>query len=161
MSELAREIGKRDAFGSAAEEATLNLLRTADRVASAFDRLLKRHGLSRPQYNVLRILRGNGRGLSCREIAEQMITGDPDVTRLVDRLVEAGYVERQRSETDRRVVCVSLTGSGAALLKKLDGPVARRHEELLGHMSADELAKLNRLLVKARRPPSDEDQNGK
>ena len=154
MNELARELGKRNPFESVAQEASLNLLRTADRISSAFERLLKRHGLSGPQYNVLRILRGHGRGVACREIADQMITADPDVTRLVDRLVEAGYAERQRSEADRRVVLVALTADGAKLLKRLDRPMTDLHDGLLGHMPAEELAELNRLLVKARQPPT-------
>lgn len=151
-SDLAKEIGKREPFDAATQEACLNILRTSDRIASAFDRLLKQYGLSRPQYNVLRILRGNGRGLSCREVADQMITADPDVTRLVDRLVEAGYAERRRSDADRRVVLVGLTIDGAKLLKRLDAPVSREHDELLGHMTVEELDHLNRLLVIARSP---------
>jgi DNA-binding MarR family transcriptional regulator len=156
-SALQEELGKKHPFASPEQEATLNLLRTHDHVQQAFARLFHEHGLSDPQYNVLRILRGargegDGEGLPCLEVAARMVTRMPDITRLVDRLEEAGLAERSRTAADRRKVLVRITPAGLALLARLDRPVLDLHKRLLGHLTREELAELNRLLVKARRP---------
>jgi DNA-binding MarR family transcriptional regulator len=152
-SALQEEINKRHPFEGPEEEAALNLLRTVDHLGQEFARLFHEHDVSGPQYNVLRILRGvGGDGLPCVDIAGQMITRMPDITRLVDRLEAAGLVERRRTEEDRRVVLVTITAAGLALLARLDRPVLDLHRRQLGHLTRAELAELNRLLVKARRP---------
>jgi DNA-binding MarR family transcriptional regulator len=153
-SSLQSELKKKHPFDSLEQEACLNLLRTTDQLNSEFTRLFNSHGLSGPQYNVLRILRGSqDEGLPCLEIAGQMITRMPDITRLVDRLETAGFVERCRTEADRRVVLVKITPAGAELLAKLDAPVRDLHRKVLSHLSEDELRELSRLLVKARMAP--------
>lgn len=150
-SPLQRELRKRNPFDSAEQEAALNVARTHDYLASHFARLFAEHELSGPQYNVLRILRGEGgEGLPSQEIGERMVTRMPDVTRLVDRLEKAGLVERRRIVEDRRVVLVKITGAGLDLLHRLDQPVLELHKELLGHLSPSELSELNRLLARAR-----------
>ena len=152
-SALQEEINKRHPFECPEQEATLNLVRTMDHLGQEFARLFHEHGLSGPQYNVLRILRGvGGAGLPCGEIAGQMVTHMPDITRLVDRLEAAGLVERRRTEEDRRVVLVTITPAGLDVLARLDRPVLDLHRRQLGHLTRAELAELNRLLVKARRP---------
>lgn len=150
---LQQELGKRLPFESTEQEAYLNLLRTSDHIQHAFNRLFEAHGLSSPEYNVLRILRGAGdRGMHCQEIAARMITRMPDITRLVDRLERAGWVRRQRTDQDRRLVLVQATASGLDLLNRLDQPVMELHRQLLGHLNSVELFELNRLLVKIRHP---------
>jgi DNA-binding MarR family transcriptional regulator len=150
-SVLQEELRKKHPFASPEQETSLNLLRTQDHIQHAFARLFEGHGISGSQYNVLRILRGHGGdGLPCQEVAAQMVTRMPDVTRLVDRLAEAGLVERARTARDRRVVLVKITAAGLELLARLDRPVLDLHKRLLGHLSRAELAELNRLLVKAR-----------
>lgn len=151
---LQQEIRKKRPFELPEEEAGLNLLRTVDCIRLPFERLFEEYGLSDPQYNVLRILRGHGgEGLPCSEIGTQMITRMPDVTRLVDRLEQAKLVERGRTAADRRVVLVRLTEAGRDLLARLDKPIRDLHVQTLGHLKRSELAELNRLLVKARHPP--------
>lgn len=151
QSTLQTEIKKRHPFESLEQEAFLNLLRTADHLNCEFTRLFAAHGLSGPQYNVLRILRGSGEeGLPCLEIAGQMITRMPDITRLVDRLEAAGFVSRCRTDSDRRVVLVKITPAGSELLTRLDQPVRDLHKKVLSHLSEDELSELTRLLTKAR-----------
>lgn len=119
----------------------------------AFERLFQEHGVSGPQYNVLRILRGHGGdGVPCLEIAKCMIHRMPDITRLGDRLEQAGLVERCRTREDRRVVLLKITAAGLDLLARLDSPVIELHKRQLSHLTPEELAELNRLLVKARRP---------
>ena len=128
----------------------VGLLLTADALKGPLVRLLKDNGLTEPQYNVLRILRGAGEPLPCLEVAGRMVTRLPDITRLVDRLVDAGLATRSRCEEDRRVVFIKLTRKGANLLGKLDEPVLDLHRGLLGHMSRQELQDLGELLDRAR-----------
>lgn len=149
---LQDEIKERHPFDSPEQEAALNLARTVDRHSAEFARLFKGHGITDPQYNVLRILRGGGEALPCSEVAARMITQLPDITRLVDRLEAAGLVERARTPEDRRVVLIRITDAGLRLLATLDEPVLALHRRQLGHLTREELAELNRLLVKARTP---------
>ena len=80
------------------------------------------------------------------------MTRVPDITRLVDRLEQAGWVQRARSTEDRRVVTITITASARKLVDKLDEPIADLHRKTLGHLTKKEMAELNRLLVKAREP---------
>ena len=135
------------------EHATfLAVQRLAQRQAAQVAELLKAHGLSLAQFNVLRILRGAGQGLTCGEIGERLIAHDPDVTRLLDRLEGQGWVSRQRDGADRRVVTGQLTPAGAALLDSLDEPAAALHRAQFVHLSADQLSKLLALLELAHTP---------
>jgi DNA-binding MarR family transcriptional regulator len=150
---LQQELRRKRPFDLAEEEAALNLLRTSGAVREPFDRLFADYAISDPQYNVLRILRGHGgKGLPCTEIAAQMVSRMPDMTRLVDRLEKAGLVRRCRTDEDRRVILICVTADGLALLGRLDEPVRDLHRQSLGHLTRRELADLNRLLVKARSP---------
>jgi DNA-binding MarR family transcriptional regulator len=153
---LAGEIGKRRPFERPEQEAHLNLLRTTWHLQLVFDRLFRGYGLSHSTYNILRVLRGDGRGraLSCGQINGELVTPVPDVTRLVDRLVRAGLVEREKVERDRRLVLVRITRGGLDLLSRLDGPVAALERRELGHLSASALRTLSRLLerLRVRRP---------
>lgn len=150
-SRLASQIGKRTPFESPEQEAYLNLLRTHSLLAGEFAALFKSHGLTDAQYNVLRILRGHGgEGLATSAISEQLITRDPDVTRLIDRLEKSGHVKRERSKEDRRVVHVRITDKGRETLKRLDRPVRELHRRQLSHMSREDLETLSGLLCEAR-----------
>jgi DNA-binding MarR family transcriptional regulator len=147
---LDREIKKKRPFESPREEAILNLLRTCDQYQIRFARLFRAYGLTPSQYNVLRILRGEGQRLPILEIAARTITVVPGITGLVDRLEEAGFVKRQRCREDRRVTWVSLTDKAHKTLAALDEPIAALHERLIGHLTQGELRDLTRLLEKAR-----------
>ncbi len=119
-------------------------------LAGEFDALFKAHGLSQPKYNVLRILRGHGGPIPSLSIAGEMVTRVPDVTRILDRLEASGYVERQRSDTDRRVVLVSITQQGLEKLDTLEEPVRDLHKKQLGHMPASDLGLLSELHERVR-----------
>ena len=147
---LQREIKKKQPFDSLEQEAMLNIVRTADRLQINFARLFRQFGLTPQQYNVLRILRGEGRPLPILEIAARMITVVPGITGLIDRLEAASLVERKRCDHDRRVIYVDITPQAAAILADIDGPLGELHKATLGHLSADELESLSRLLEKAR-----------
>jgi DNA-binding MarR family transcriptional regulator len=153
-SVLQTELQNKQPFDCPEQEATLNLLRTADFLARDAAALFERHGISTSQFNVLRILRGQrGSGLPCQEIVAQMVTQTPDITRLVDRLEAAGLAIRARTAADRRVVLVHITQQGLALLARLDAPVLDLHRHQMNHLTPAEIAELNRLLVTLRQPP--------
>ncbi len=149
---LQHELKKRRPFDSPEQEAALAVLRTGDRLQICFARLLREHGLTPSQYNVLRILRGEGRPLPILEIAGRTITVVPGITGLIDRLERAGLVNRVRCEEDRRVIYVALAERGTEALAALDEPMAALHHRLLGHLSRAELSELIRLLEKVRGP---------
>jgi DNA-binding MarR family transcriptional regulator len=148
---LQSEIKKKHPFELPEQEAMLNLLRTADQLQIRFSRLFRHFGLTPQQYNVLRILRGEGRTLPILEIAARMITVVPGITGLVDRLESASLVERKRCDQDRRVIYVAITPRALDILAEIDAPLNELHREVLGHLSSDELTTLSRLLEKARR----------
>jgi DNA-binding MarR family transcriptional regulator len=136
---------------SVEETAVLNLQRTADALQAEIAIVLKPAGLSPTQFNVLHILRGAGEyGLTSREVGSRMITRDPDLTRLLDRLEARELVVRCRCEKDRRRVYSRVTPQGLELLQQYDGPVKARLHEMLAHMDANKLAQLTALLFEAR-----------
>jgi DNA-binding MarR family transcriptional regulator len=147
---LKDELKKRQPFELIEQQAALNILRTSDQLHNRFGKLFREFGLTGSQYNVLRILRGEGAPMPCLEIASRMIQVVPAMTGLLDRLEAQGLVARERSAEDRRVVYVELTPKGSALLTKLDEPVMGLHRRLMGHFTKRELTELNRLLEKAR-----------
>jgi len=150
-SPLQAELKQTKPFESPEVEAFLNLRRTCDRLHGTIRHLLKGQGISEPQYNALRILRGAGPdGLPSLAVADRMVTRVPDITRLLDRLETAELAKRDRSTEDRRVVRACITRKGLSLLKRLDDPLRDSHKQLLGHLSRKDLTELNRLLVKAR-----------
>lgn len=149
---LQREIKKKRPFELPEQEAMLNILRTADQLQIRFTRLFRKFKLTPQQYNVLRILRGEGRPLPILEIAARMITVVPGITGLIDRLETASLVERKRCDNDRRVIYVAIAPRATEILAEIDEPLQSLHKQTLGHMTAEELTALTRLLEKARQP---------
>jgi DNA-binding MarR family transcriptional regulator len=133
------------------EQVSVSLWRAAHALSRRGEGLLKASDLSAAQYNILRILRGAGeKGLACREIAERLISRDPDITRLLDRLEAHGLIARAREIEDRRVVKTRITEEGLRLLAALDAPVQELHRRQLGRMPAKQLRQLLDLLERAR-----------
>jgi DNA-binding MarR family transcriptional regulator len=132
------------------EAAFLDLLRTTDMLSRGLIRVLKTEGLSSTQYNVLRILRGAPQGLPCGEVASRMITRDPDVTRLLDRLEKRVLISRCRETKDRRTVMAGITPDGLKVLARLDESVASVHRRQLGHLGRKRLRTLTELLRLSR-----------
>ena len=141
-----KETSKRQHVGCPEEAAFLDLLRTTDMLSRRLVPVLKTEDLSATQYNVLRILRGAPEGLACGEIASRMITRDPDVTRLLDRLEKRGLISRGRETKDRRTVMARITPEGLTLLSRLDEPVQAAHRKQLGHLGRERLRTLVKLL---------------
>jgi DNA-binding MarR family transcriptional regulator len=132
------------------EAAFLDLLRATDVLSRRLVKVLKTEDLSATQYNVLRILRGASAWLTCGEVANRMITRDPDITRLLDRLEKRGLVSRSRGAEDRRMVLTRITPEGLALLARLDRPVQDVHRKQLGHLGRERLRQLSELLSVCR-----------
>jgi len=154
---LQAELKQTVPFRSREQEAYLALLRTADTLETRIEGKLNEFGLTGTQYNALRILRGAGAdGLPCSEIGERMITHDPDITRLLNRLQKRGLVVRARGKTDRRVIYGKITAAGLKLLREMDEPVEKFGREMLKHVGQERLGELIRLLELVRtgaRPP--------
>jgi DNA-binding MarR family transcriptional regulator len=149
------EIKQRKPFASREEELFLNILRTADQLMRGLAEVLKPADLSATQYNVLRILRGAvPDGLACGEISDRMVTRDPDITRLLDRMEKRKLVARTREKADRRVVTARITEPGLDLLKSLDETVTRMHKTQLGHLDQRALDSLIKLLEQTRERPA-------
>jgi DNA-binding MarR family transcriptional regulator len=145
------ELKQRKPFRTLEEEAAVSLARTAAVLEYAVADLLRHHGLTPTQYNVLRILRGaEPDGLGRNEVRERLVFKVSDATRLLDRLEEMGLVERTRGGEDRRVVVARITRKGLDLLAPLDGEIERFHRQKLGHIGQRKLRTLLSLLAQAR-----------
>jgi len=130
-----------------AELVYVKLLRVHEHLEGQQGDLFKQHGLSHPQYNVLRILRGaRGEGLSCQEVGARMLKRVPDVTRLLDRLEQRGLIERWRCAEDRRVVRTRITAAGLDLLAAIDGPLRDLVADQFRNYDPRMLGQLDRLL---------------
>lgn len=129
----------------------ISLQKTADSLGLEAEQLLKPHGLTGTQYNVLRILRGaEPEGLACTGIGDRMISHDPDMTRLLDRMEKRGLITRARQTNDRRVVKTRITPAGLALLKILDQPVRELHKRQFRNIPLARLKSLAELLEEVR-----------
>ena len=136
---------------SAPENAFLSVVSAAGSLLRGVEVLLNRHGLTVAQYNVLRILRGAGEQGACgREIAGRLITVEPDITRLLDRVAKRGLISRRRDAQDRRFVTARITPAGLETLAVLDEPVAELHQRQFGGLSGTELTQLTGVLEKLR-----------
>lgn len=153
MRRLRQAIQQRKPFQSLQQEVFLEVLRTGHALVEDLVALLKPYGLTQPQYNVLRILRGAGAaGLPTGEVGARMVASrEPDVTRLLVRMERQGLIERERREDNRRFVTARITARGRRVLKALDRPVLDMHAAQLEHMTRRELEQLAELLERARR----------
>lgn len=150
MGRLQSELKKKNPFDSPVEEALINLLRTGDQIQNRLGRFFREYGITSSQYNVLRILKGEGDRLPSQEIAARTIQVVPAMTGLLDRLESQELVVRERCPNDRRVIYIRLTDKGAELVQKINEPMMEIHQELLGHFNEQELAQFSALLEKAR-----------
>lgn len=129
------------------EQLFVTIMKLADSLSREAEPIIKEAGLTSAQYNVLRILRGAGPGgLPCRAIGERMISHDPDMTRMLDRMEKRELITRSRGQEDRRVVTTRITPEGLQLLKKLDQPIQDFHKQRFRHMSSAQLQQLKGLL---------------
>jgi DNA-binding MarR family transcriptional regulator len=159
LCSLISEIAQQRPFSGPAEEALLNLARTADCLQRAMQRSTRQWNITATQYNVLRILRGaHPRSLSCSVIGDRMITADPDITRLLSRLKALKLIRQERDKKDRRVLLTFISPAGLALLAEMDQTVSQFPQQMLGHLGDDGLRTLVDLLERARRHCDDRSQ---
>jgi len=150
---LAKEIRQSKPFGSTEEEAFLNLGRTWEFLQGRLAEALKAHQLTATQYNMLRILRGAGaEGVTCSQATERMLTPDPDITRLLDRMEAQGLIRRDRSTEDRRVVIARITDRGLELTNRIEEPLRQLLQRYLGRVSRSRLKELIDTLEAVREP---------
>jgi DNA-binding MarR family transcriptional regulator len=151
VSAIQRELRQTKPFRSVAQEATVALLRTASIVNRAAARVVEPAGLSVAQYNALRIIRGAGTGgIPTLSIRERMIDEGTTITRLLDKLEDAGFIRRERSYPDRRQVLCFATDAGRNLLDTLDPQVNAMDEEVVSSLSDAQLETFIELLDTVR-----------
>ncbi len=130
------------------DQVFIAILKAADKLSGQAEQLMKASGLTGAQYNVLRILRGAGpHGLPCNAISERLISRDPDMTRLLDRMEKRNLISRERQKEDRRVVKARISDEGLKLLKKLDAPVRDLHKNQFATLSSTRQKALLELLA--------------
>lgn len=140
-------------FDSLQQEAFLNLWRSYDRLKILEDDLFCQHDLTAQQYNALRLLKAHSpEKVPTLQLAAQLVSRAPDITRLLDRLYARGFIDRERKEANRRTVYVGITEKGLELLTTLTKQVRECHLRQLGHLSPEELKQFTDLLRKARLP---------
>lgn len=143
-------------FDSVEQEAYLQLWRTYDRLRELDERVFQRHGITAQQYNALRILKSVRPGsLSTSAVGSRLVSRAADMTRLIDRLEEKGFVARKRRDGNRRVVYVSITAAGVAIVSRLAADVKRLGKDQLGHLDRKMLRTLIGILEQAREPHED------
>jgi DNA-binding MarR family transcriptional regulator len=154
VTTLADEIKQTKPFTSLEQEAQLSVIRTGALLLDEVEQFLKPYGITATQYNVLRILRGSEPNGLCRnELRDRMLTRMPDMTRLLDRLEEAGLVDRARQDDDRRMVRSQISSAGIKLLADLDGVTQKEEKRRLGHLNEQQLRSLIDLLAIVRSNP--------
>lgn len=148
---LQAEIQQTRPFETLEEEAVLNIVRTAEVLQRTVADFLKEFDLSPTQYNVLRILRGAGAaGATCSQIGERLLTHDPDITRLLDRMEARALIIRERSSTDRRAIITRISGDGLKLVDSIDRPIRALTQLRIGKFGPDALAGLIAELERVR-----------
>ena len=147
---LRDELKKRGPFASVEQEAMLAILRTSDLLENRLARLLREYRLTPSQYNVLRILRGEGKPMPCLEVAERMIQVAPAITRVVDQLLALDLIDKMQSSVDRRVFTIELTPAAGQLLARLDQPILEMHAALMKGVKKGDLKSLIQILERVR-----------
>ncbi len=145
MGDIAKDIKSR--FASVKDKALINILYTASWISSFQNEFFKPFGISRQQYNILRILKGSNEALKVQTIKKRMIERSPNATRLMDKLNGKELIERFACEEDRRVVYIKITEKGLELLDAISNDF---NKELLKNISEDEANQLSNLLDKMR-----------
>ena len=131
------------------EELDLNLQIAANILDSRFEKLISKFGITAPQYNVLRILKGvSPEGHPRCEIASRMLEIAPDITRLIDRLEKQGLVVRDRTKEDRRMSITKITAKGLKLVDEIQPHIEDEHKKATKNLSNDECRELSRLVEK-------------
>jgi len=129
----------------------IETIKTAQWISDKMNEVLKIHGLSEQQFNVLRILRGANKGpLSVQDIGARMITKNSNVTRLIDKLLERDLVKRKECSTNRRKMDIVITAAGLGLLNIVDPAIEDLNNYFSQQLSPPEFEQLHQLLTKIK-----------
>jgi DNA-binding MarR family transcriptional regulator len=151
MTSLKEELKTNLDFASLEQEAFLSVLVTSDRINRQHAEFMTRYGVSPKQYNILRILRGADKaGLPVMEIGRRMIEKSPDISRIINRLIDTGLASRRRQKSDRRIVKVTISAKGQRLLAEMDEPVKKQVKTMLSGLNKDDLTSVVKLLGRVR-----------
>lgn len=145
MGDISKDINSK--FANNRVKALLNILYTANWISSYQNEFFKSYGISPQQYNILRILKGAGEPINVQVVKDRMIERSPNATRLMDKLCSKNYIERLACDHDRRVVKITITKEGNALLDAIPDDL---NKELLKNLSEEEAEQLSNLLDKMR-----------
>ena len=145
MGDIAKDINSK--FANIKDKALINILYTASWISSFQNEFFKPFGISRQQYNILRILKGSQSPLKVQTIKKRMIERSPNATRLMDKLYAKALIERFSCEDDRRVVYIKITEKGMDLLDAISKDF---NQDLLKNITAEEALQLSGLLDKIR-----------
>lgn len=145
MGDIAKDIKSR--FANVKDKALINILYTANWISSYQNEFFKPYGISRQQYNILRILNGANEPMKVQTIKNRMIERSPNATRLMDKLHAKDFIERCPSEEDRRVVYIEITHKGKELLESISKDF---NQELLKNITDEDAIQLSTLLDKMR-----------
>jgi DNA-binding MarR family transcriptional regulator len=145
------EIGEiiQSKFANSRQKAIVNLRYTSNYFNLLQNNYMSKFDLTMPQFNILRILRGAKGVISVNTVKDRMIERSPNTTRLMDKLIEKGLIERVRCDEDRRVVYVSITDDGLELLAKIDNE-QKGFVDLSENLTEEEAETLSGLLDKMR-----------
>ena len=136
-------------FRSEYQKATINLIYTFNWMSERLKAMLDQYDITPQQFNILRILRGAGKPISTLQIRQRMLEKMSDTSRIVDRLLKKGLVQKVVCEGDRRLVDVSISASGLALLERIDV-----HQDdmdsVFKNLDEEQAITLNNLLDKIR-----------
>ncbi len=135
-------------FKSEHHKAIVNIRYTSNWMMNRQNNQLANFGLSLPQFNILRILRGAKSELNIKKVKERMLEQSPNTTRLIDKLITKDLVERRRCDSDRRIVFLKISKEGEKLLDRIDPHFDEINLE--GSLSFEEAQTLNALLDKIR-----------
>ena len=147
---LSEEI-RQSAFETVHTEAILNVHFTSNWLFRIVQAELNEFGISHEQYNILRILRGNRKGMYCLgEIQERMLNRTANTTRLVEKLRKRGLLSRRPNPTNRRMVVVRITQAGLDLLEEMDGPIREIDQRVQAALSSEDASSLTDILERLR-----------
>ncbi len=133
------------------QRALLNIMYTGSWIQNKVTQVLKPYGVTEPQYNVLRILRGqNGAAMNLFEIQERMIQRMSNVSRLIDKLLDKGFVIRTERKENRRMVDISITEKGLQLLEEVEAPIQKAFKQINDNLKKEDARLLGEWLDKLR-----------
>ena len=127
------------------------LITAGHQITDSVTKCLKKYGVTEPQYNVLRSLKeANGSPMPVQELQEKMVQKSSNVTRLVDKLIAKGFVDRKECPSNRRKMDITIKDEGLEFLLKLDREVHKMHKPVMNQMTESELITLEKLLIKIK-----------